>query len=455
MNNSKPSIAIVGTGLTGLTTAFYLRRAGFAVTLFDRAPRAGGAIRTYSRDGFVWECGPNTGVLGKPEAMELFEDLNIPGLLEIASSVGRKRYIWKGQRWEAIPSSLLAGLRTPLFSWRDKLTLPLEPFRPRGTDPEENLTSLVRRRLGQSILDYAVDPFVSGVYAGSPDVIIPKYALPKLYNLEQNYGSFIGGTIRKMLAGKSTRDRKATRQTFSALGGLQQLVDALVEQIGPQNLHLGQTQLEIQPNSEGWIVHNAQAPLGTFTHVISTIGAHALPTVLPCLRGIGHDSAFAVRYARMAEIAIGYRNWKGIPLDGFGGLVPSREKRNILGVLFLSSLMQGRAPQGGALFAVFAGGLRRPEIPDLSDDELRNLVGNEFRAMMGLNDFSPDLFEINRHEHAIPQYDSSTPARIAAMDALENRFPGLLIGGNGRDGIGMADRIAQGRRLADRIASQT
>lgn len=451
MTQPMPSIAIVGAGLTGLTAAFYLRRAGIAVTVFEQSGRPGGVIATQTRDGFTWECGPNTGVLGKPEALELFEDLGATDLLETASPLGAKRYIWKGKRWEAIPSGIWSGLLTPLFSWKDKLTLPLEPFRPRGTHPEETLSQLVRRRLGQSILDYAVDPFVSGVYAGSPDVIIPKYALPKLYNLEQNYGSFIGGSLKKMREPKSARERKATRKTFSAKGGLQSLIDTLVERIGPGNLRLGSQDLSFTHDSGRWTARTAQGEAGSFTQVISTVGAHALPSLFPALNGLGLDAAFQVRYAPVAEAAIGFQQWKGIPLDGFGGLVPSKEKRDILGVLYLSSLMQKRAPAGGALFAVFVGGLRHPEYVDLPDDAFRALVAREFCAMMGITQFDPDLFEVNRYPRAIPQYDSSTPARIAALDALEQKFPGLLLGGNGRDGIGMADRIAQGRKLATRI----
>lgn len=451
MAKQLPCVAVVGAGLTGLTAAFYLRRAGFAVTVFDSADHAGGVIQTRRQDGFTWECGPNTGVLGKPEVVELFEDMGCPELLETASPVGGKRYIWKGKRWEAIPGTLLGGLLTPLFSWKDKLGLPFEMFRPRGTDPHENLSSLVRRRLGQSILDYAVDPFVSGVYAGSPDVIIPKYALPKLYNLEQTYGSFIGGSIKKMREPKTARDRKATRKTFSAHDGLQNLVDALVVRIGVDNLRLGCQELRFSHNDGVYAAYDGAAALGCYTHVVSCTGAHALPGLFPFLQGQGFDDAFQVRYATVAEVAIGFKAWSGIALDGFGGLVPSKENRDILGVLFMSSLLQGRAPAGGALFTVFAGGLRHPEYVGLPDAELRVLVGREFCAMMGLADFQPDLFEISRHARAIPQYDLSTPGRLAAMEAIEARYAGLLVGGNGRDGIGMSDRIAQGRNLALRL----
>jgi oxygen-dependent protoporphyrinogen oxidase len=116
----------------------------------------------------------------------------------------------------------------------------------------------------------------------------------------------------------------------------------------------------------------------------------------------------------------------------------------------MSSLFKGRAPEGGAMLTTFVGGLRHPEFVDLDDESLKTLVKRELIQMMGIPNFSPDIFEISRHEFAIPQYDISTPHRIAAYDAIEKAYPGLLLGGNGIGGIGMADRIKQGRELAER-----
>src|SRR5574344_1357448 len=229
-------IAILGAGITGLTTAFYLKKNNPAFTVFEKENRAGGVIRSVSRDGFVWETGPNTGVIGKPEVAELVEDLGAQYIYEVAPSLAGNLYIWKKVKLHALPSGIISGLTTPLFSLRDKLGMPFEPFRPRGTDPEENLTSFVRRRLGKSILDYAVDPFVSGVYAGNPAQLITRHALPKLYALEQNYGGFIRGSIAKHREYIKNPPPTFTKDVFSAEGGFQKLIDALTQKIGNENI---------------------------------------------------------------------------------------------------------------------------------------------------------------------------------------------------------------------------
>lgn len=447
-------IAVLGAGITGLTTAFYLKKSNVDFTVFEKKNRAGGVIHSVSRDGFVWETGPNTGVIGKPEVVELIEDLGAQDIFEVAPNLAGKRYIWKNGALHALPSGIISGLITPLFTFKDKLGMPFEPFRPRGTDPEENLTSFVKRRLGQSFLDYAVDPFVSGVYAGDPDTIIPRYALPKLYNLEADYGSFIRGAIHKLKEPKTERDRKATKKTFSAKGGLGTLVGRLTQAIGENNIRLGCEALQVAPENGKYRIRTAQGDHGLFDKVIFTFGATHIAEALPFLSSRKFEAVSQVTYAQVAEVSLGFRRWKGFPLNGFGALVPSKEKRNILGALFMSSLFKNRAPEGGAMLAVFIGGMRHPEFVQMNDDDLKAVVRKDISEILSIKEgtFNPEVFEISRHEEAIPQYDIKTPARSAGFVEIERAFPGILAGGNGIGGIGMADRIRQGRELALRAA---
>jgi len=201
-------VAIIGAGITGLVTAYYLKKAGIAFRIFEKTAHIGGVIETCEKDGFVYERGPNSGVLANVETVEFFESLGDHCKLEIADASSAKRLIWKGGKWHALPSGFVGGITTPLFSIKDKLRLLGEPFRKKGTDPNETLSRLVIRRMGQSFLDYAIDPFILGIYAGDPAYIVPKYALPKLYQLEQDYGSFIGGAIKKSRKKKSPSEKK-------------------------------------------------------------------------------------------------------------------------------------------------------------------------------------------------------------------------------------------------------
>ena len=247
---------VIGAGLTGLTTAHTLRKHGKEVVVLEKTNRIGGQIQTHRQDGFTFESGPNTGVVSYPEVAELFKELEKEGCtLEEAHNEAKQRWIWKGKKFYALPSNLITAIRTPLFSWTDKFGILLEPFRAKGTNPNEDVASMVVRRLGKSYLNYAVDPFISGVYAGDPHSLVTRYALPKLYNLEQNYGSFIRGGIAKGRERKTERDRLATKKVFSAVGGLQHLVDALAQLVGVQNIVLQANNVVVTPLEGIWQVN--------------------------------------------------------------------------------------------------------------------------------------------------------------------------------------------------------
>jgi len=444
-------VAVIGAGLTGLTTAYYLRKRGVDVTIFEKADQAGGVIQTCRKDGFVYENGPSTGVLGTPEAAELIDELSELCKLEIADEDAKYRWIWKDGRWVALPSGLIDGIMTPLFSFGDKLRLLGEPFRKPGTNPNESLAALVLRRMGKSFLKYAVDPFILGIYSGDPEKLVTKYALPKLYNLEHNYGSFIGGSIKKGKEPKSERDKKATREVFSMQGGLSNLIDALVQNIGSDRLVLNARHIQVKQAKSGYSLSYDDQEEMPFDQVVSTVGAWALPEIFPFLPANEIAAITELPYAKVVQVSVGFRKWEGMELKAFGGLVPFCENRRILGALFLSSFLKDRAPQGGALISTFLGGVRKPDMVNLADEEIKTIVEEELAEMLGLAKWNPDLFVINRYQHAIPQYGIESEAKLKAVVNVEEQFPGLYLAGNLRDGIGMADRIKQGHETADRV----
>jgi oxygen-dependent protoporphyrinogen oxidase len=449
MNQSYDTV-VIGSGLTGLTTAFYLKRKGLSVLVVDQNDQPGGVIRTHRQKGFIFECGPNTGVLSTPEVAELFEDLKNDCDLEIASEEAKTRWVWKGDKWHALPSGLAGGITTPLFTWKDKFRLLGEPFRKPGTNPDETLAALVKRRMGNSFLDYAVDPFILGIYAGDPGYLVPRFALPKLYNLEQTYGSFIGGAVKKKRAGKTEREKKATGDVFSVKGGLSNLIWALEKHIGNESFHFQAKDVKVHRSPEGYDVKIDEARYRV-NQVVYTGGSHSLHQLFDFISAEQESKLDNLTYAKVVQVALGFKKWDGRPLNAFGGLVPFREQRDVLGVLIPSSFLSGRAPNDGALLSVFLGGVRRPEVIDKPDEEIRRLIKQEISEMMRLPHFNPEVQEIFRYQHAIPQYGANTYQRLETIEQVESRFPGLFLGGNMRDGIGMADRIRQGRKMAEQV----
>lgn len=474
-------VVVIGGGLTGLTTAFTLHKMGYTVKVLEKNDRIGGQIHTFQEKGYTFEGGPNTGVVSYPEVSELFSALSPACTLATAREAAKCRFIWKGQRFHALPSGLKEALATPLFSWKDKFRILGEPFRAPGKDPNESVAALTCRRLGKSYFKYAVDPFLSGVYAGDPTTLVTRFALPKLYNLEAEYGSFIRGAIAKARQPKTERDKLATKKVFSAQGGLSRLTDALAQGIEADdntqstNGSIRRIELsacgvsvrpldkEITPPSDNetsdalrWQVSytNAQGtPCKILCQwVVTTVGAYALPDILPFVDHTSMKTFTSLRYAPIVQVCVGIKNPHPSLRPAFGGLVPTCEHQPALGILFPSDCFEGRAPQGCSLYSFFLGGIRHPEVLNQTDEQLHTLVCKLLHDMLGFPfEAEPDVLRIFRHEKAIPQYEKSSEQRFAAIEVVQHMYPGLMIGGNIKGGIGMADRIRQAVNISVEI----
>lgn len=442
-------IVVIGAGITGLTCAQQLRRLGADVLVLECQDRIGGQIQTIKVGDFTFESGPNTGVVKHPEVAELFEQLGDACTLETALESSKRRLIWKTNRFHALPAGLASALKTPLFTWYDKFRILGEPWRSKGNDPYESVGALAERRLGKSYVEYAVDPFLSGVYAGDPYKLPARLALPRLYQLEQDYGSFIRGSIAKAKLPKTDRDRKATKKVFSAKGGFTNLVNALADAIGRDNIITGAKDITIMPDADNtWQISynkDGNQQVVSAAKVVTTCGAYSLPGLLPFVDKDTMDDLSNLFYAPVIQIGVGMKDCGDNQWLAFGGLVPSREKKQVLGILFPSACFEGRCPDRGAAMAYFIGGARHPEMLKWTDNEFETLVNSTLVEMLKFQEGTcADAIRIFRHERAIPQYEASSDARLAAIDKLQKQYPTLRLAGNIRDGIGIGDRIKQG-----------
>ncbi|SMO39023.1 oxygen-dependent protoporphyrinogen oxidase [Saccharicrinis carchari] len=457
MPANKVDVVIVGAGLTGLTLAFYLQKGGKKVALVEKSDRLGGAIQTIHEKEFVYEMGPNTGVIGTEGIVQLFDDLKEHCELITPDPVAKERWILKKGQWEPLPSGLLSAIGTPLFSFKDKCRILGEPWRKKGTDPDETLAQLVKRRLGKSFLNYAVDPFISGIYAGDPTKLITRFALPKLYNLEQKYGSFIKGSIQKRKEPRTELQKRVSREVFSVKGGLQNLITALENNISKDSVFCGCQQIKVSKHDKGFSTELNTIGGEQFSiesdKVITTFGGQGIGDVLPFLPLTLLKPVADTTYAKVVQVVVGYKHWDGKNIKAFGGLVPSVENKDILGILFPGTLFSGRCPAHGALLSVFVGGMKKPHMIVKSDEEIQQMVLREIELTLQC-DQQPDLINVFRYPKAIPQYDISTKERYAAIHSIEKEYSGLYLAGNIKGGIGMADRVQQAWDLAKALLDE-
>lgn len=434
---------IIGGGITGLATAWFLQRRGVSVTVLEAGGTPGGTIRTIERDGFMVDAGP-TSTLSRGGALdELIAGTALQ--TEVVEADRRAaRYVVKDSRLVPLPMGPVDFIRTPLFSAAAKWRLLAEPVWRRART-EESIAQFTRRRIGPQFLDWAVDPFVSGVFAGDPERLSVRAAVPRLYALEAKYGSLFIGALAGMFRGKSAGAQPRGR-LISFRRGMQALPNAVARGLG-SSLRLNTTVSAIARAGEQWI---ARAPDGEHqaTNLVLAVPAYRAAELLAPIDTSVARELNSILYPPVATIALGFaRKQIGHTLDGFGALLPRRLQRETLGVIFSSILFAGRAPPDCILLTVFIGGARNPTVADRDESDLVERVISDLRPLLVI-DGAPIFQNVTRWQHAIPQYELGHNARIERIDDALAKFPGLYVCGNWRGGVSLADCVSSADRLA-------
>ncbi|MCX6929101.1 MAG: protoporphyrinogen oxidase, partial [Verrucomicrobia bacterium] len=440
---------------TGLTAAFYLKRSGVPVTVYEASDRVGGAIQSIRRDGYLAEFGPNTILETSPKVAQLVRDAGLAPRRLDPDPKASARYVVRYKRPIEMPGSPLGFFTTKLFTARAKLAVLREPFVPARRDgKEESVAEFVIRRLGQEFLDQAIDALVAGVYAGDPYKLSVPHAFPKLGQLEARYGSLIKGQIfgarDRKRRGEVAKDRAPK---FSFDEGLQVLPETLRE-ILSEAVRLNTAVTRLTEESGGWTAdvrkgteqsraeHSAVIFAGTAMKLAEMEVQTSMPLRL---------STFAeIRYPPVASVVLGFRREDvAHPCEGFGMLIPKVEGFKILGTIFSSSLFPNRAPVGHLTLTSYVGGERYPELASLPPEKLFALTCEDLRVLLGVRGkpaFQHSVF----YPRAIPQYNVGYGRYREQMGDIEKKAPGLFLAGHYRDGISLSDTIVSACNVAER-----
>ncbi|HZT22682.1 MAG TPA: protoporphyrinogen oxidase [Verrucomicrobiae bacterium] len=461
------SVAVIGAGVTGLTAAFYLKRSGVPVTVFEAGPRPGGVIRSVRQNGFLAECGPNTILETSPQITQLIRDAGLENRKLATDPRAAARFLVRDKQPVAMPDSPPGFLTTRLFSVQAKLAVLREPFvPPRRDGVEESVAEFVTRRLNREILERAVDALVAGVYAGDPHQLSLPHAFPRLKALEDRYGSLVKGAIlgarERKRRGEVARDRAPK---FSFDEGLQVLPDTLAAQLG-DSLKLNALVTRLEQTGGGWRVATPDGDMD-FGAVIYCGTAYRLAELnirTGARAGVsGSDdraqeavaalAAFSeIYYPPVASVVLGFRREDvAHPCRGFGMLIPKIEGFKILGTIFSSALFPNRAPEGCVLLTSYVGGARYPELALQPPEKLIETTLADLRILLGVNGV-PVFAHTAVYPQAIPQYNVGYGKFKALLDAAENHCAGLFFAGHYRDGVSLGDSILSGRNLAERVA---
>jgi oxygen-dependent protoporphyrinogen oxidase len=445
--------AIVGAGISGLATAHALlqKQADLELVVFEADARVGGKVWTEKTpEGYLCEGGVNGFLNNRPKTLELSGDVGLAPLASHASA--QKRYIFSKSRLHLLPESPPAFLSSGLLSLLGRLRVMYEIVAPGPKIEDETLAEFATRRLGREAFEVLIDPMASGVFAGDPQKMSLQSCFPRIRELEQEYGSLIRGMIRLQLEARKSGEKRTAGagpggSLTSFLGGMGELTDTLATLLGTRI----RTATAVEAVSRSGSVYQLQLAGGQLEEAERVILASPAWAQATMLRDFAPELTALLEeipYPALSVCCFGYGPGRiAKPLDGFGFLVPSREKRRILGTIVDSSVFDNRAPEGATLLRSMVGGARAPQLAQLPDDRFLDLVRGELADILGLTE-DPDFIRIYRHERAIPQYPVGHAARLDAIGAALGNHPGLLLTGNAFRGVSLNDCITNAYRIA-------
>ncbi|MBZ0197407.1 MAG: protoporphyrinogen oxidase [Ignavibacteriales bacterium] len=485
-------VIILGSGISGLAAAHWLHKAGIDFTILESRSVPGGSIRTEREGGYLFDFGPNSGLETTPFIREMVTDLGLDNEMIYANEASNKRYILKNGELLPLPMSVGGFLKTKLFSLRGKLRVLKEPFVGKSSDGyNQSLGEFVTRRLGKEFLENVIDPFVSGVFAGDPMKLSVKSAFPKLYRLEEVYGGLvkgmIGGAKERKAAKKRNEESKQSAKMFSFRSGLGVLPEKIVSQF-PDKVVYNSRVKKISKTDGGWSVvyekisshaeingaeksggeqagdervsKRAEIDGAEIRREEITVECSVLLSTLPAHDSAGvfeeFDPVLAQHFREIYHPPVKVlfvafnRSDIGRALDGFGFLIPGKEKKIFLGAIWSSVIFENRCGDDRAAFTIFIGGAKNPDVFSRYGDRLDEEVISEFKKIMKIEK-EPVFRKSVMWERAIPQYNLGYNLHDEYFEKTESENPGLFFSGNYRGGISIGDCFKNSKPTAEKI----
>ena len=441
-------VVIIGGGLAGLSTAFFLQQARleFKITVLERDAEAGGKVRATQREGYTVDWAANGFLPNVPDTLELARELGL-GLHE-AAEVAKYRFLYKNGALQKLPASPPAFLASNLLLPSEKLRAAAEPVLGRASDQEESVYDFVARHFGRGVAEVFAGPFVLGITAGDAKKLSLDALFPRFRALERQHGSLVRGLMAQQRNARKNPDPDQPKRLTSFPGGSGALVSALQERFMGR-LETAVTVKQLRPTGGAFEITVSGERLEADAVVLATPSFVSAELVQPFAPD-GASALNEIPYADVQVFGLGY-NRIDVPnaLDGFGFLVPRGEGVRVLGVLYSSSIFPGQAPDGRVLLRAIAGGTLDPEFADLSPDEALSAVRRDLRVMMGIV-AEPELVEHVPWPRGIPQYELGHLGKVSrAKDALAE-YP-VFLTGNAYHGVGVNDTVRDAQQTAQKL----
>lgn len=461
-------VTIIGGGISGLATAYNLEKLAakenfnLQLTVIEAAPNLGGKIKSMRKDGFLCESGPAGFLDNKPETLNLCQNLQLVNDLVRANDAAAKRYIFLDGKLQKLPEKPPEFLSTKLISWPAKLRALKELWtKPMPTGKDETIAEFAQRHLGKEIAQKLISAMVVGIFAGDAEKLSLISSFPVMAALEkEGNGSLIRAMLRRQKAKKQKETTKgpkseglvgSTGKLTTFKSGMAQAIEAIKLQLKAEVITNKKVVSVNKQNGEFQIFFANEAEPVSSNLVVLATPAYEAANILSSLSPDLALSLSKIPYVPVNVVVTGYPKQNfGVDIDGFGFLVPKKEKRKILGSLWTSSIFPDQAPKDYVALRTMIGGAISPKLTELDDEQTVTLVNKELYEIMGVK-AEPEFVKVFRHEKAIPQYVVGHSQTLKEIEEQLQKLSGLFLTGNAYRGIGFNDCIANAKTVSEQV----
>lgn len=443
-------VAVLGGGLTGLTCAYKLAQSTIPpidVDIYEAQKHLGGIVTTTTAHGFTFEEGPASMQLKYPAVRQLiYDDLKLGD--RIVEKTETDSYVVKDGKVVKIGKGIGGFVKSEALSWKGKVRVLGEMFVGKGKG-RESVGEFFRRRFGREVVENVVDPMVGGIYAGKVGELDVGFALPAVWEREKESRSVILG----MLLGK--KGGKELRMSINYRGGMKVLVERLEDEV--KNSGRGNVLKGRRVGRVGWdekrAVWKVNGKKG-YDVVVNAVPSHRLGDISWNVPKIQELCAYLVKkivYAPVNILTLGFRGEQiGKRFVGRGILVPSKEKRDILGIMF-NDPAESKEHVNDAIYSVYMGGTRRPDIANLNEKDTLRTACMEMENLLGIKG-KPMFHRFQRWGKGIPQFTLGYEEAHEKIDHVEEALAGKIIfAGTYRDGVGVPNAVHSGMKAAEKV----
>ncbi|MGV3043060.1 protoporphyrinogen oxidase [Staphylococcus rostri] len=462
-------IAIVGAGITGLTSAYFIKKQypNVDVTIYEAKDVPGGKIKTAYRDGYVIELGPESYLGRKTIMTDVAKDIGIADEDIVTNQTGQS-YIYANDRLYPIPGGAILGvptdikpfMTTQLISMKGKLRalkdLTLKPIdMPEG---DMSVGHFFRERLGDELLENLIEPLLSGIYGTNIDELSLMSTFPNFKALEEEHGSIIKGMqqVRKARLQKEDYNQSDAQGQFKQFRrGLYDFIVHLEAWLKKHDVTIRyNTKVEdLKSTQKGYHVVLADGSEQFFDGVIVATPHQVFRQWFKTDPVFDYFSKLEASSVATIVFAFDDKNIENVH-NGTGFVIARTSNTDITACTWTSMKWPHTTPEGKVLIRAYIGKQGDNIVNEQTDENLVKIARRDLEQMMTFKG-EPEFTIVNKMPFASPQYHVGHIDEIKRIQQhVYDNYQHLQITGAPFEAVGLPDCISQAHKAVENLMTR-